>query len=166
MCRAPEDDAQGTAIHCRIERRPLVARKEEARAPGPVTALAARELIGTAMAERTVCARPDVPLAALRDILHEERAVAIPVVASNGTLLGLAWRRDVELPDGLRDVPARMAGEVTDSGAFRFSERARLSSVLSMVASARFVTVVDRRGAVVGSLSDLDLLRWFVRTRA
>ncbi len=124
------------------------------------------------MGARVTCVEPSVSLADAEAELARARLEQLPVVGREGRLLGVFWRRDLLPPrlgealalrDQRRGRAATSAGERMDPRITAVRESAPITHLLRAMTSShtRSVTVVSELDTVVGSVMDLELLRWF-----
>jgi CBS domain-containing protein len=128
--------------------------------------------IGHALVRPVLCVTDDVPLGLAAALLERApSAYGLPVVDRESRLLGVLPRATVALllteSDGAVALPAREALLPT----FAVDEKTTLSQAFSEMCRrhAREIAVIGRDGDLVGTLSDVDALRfvaYFSRTGA
>jgi CBS-domain-containing membrane protein len=141
-----EPEAPGAELACVIETPPL----REVSEPS-FREIARESVVGAAMGPSVVCVRAEVCVSDLRETFRTARSALLPVVDALGRLVGVVWRDDSRV----------------DSRALALDESASaLEALRAMtIERARAVPVVGEGGAVVGVLSDIDLLGWLARER-
>jgi CBS domain-containing protein len=115
------------------------------------------------MTERVAAVGPDTPLAAVAATLVAERVSGVPVVEPNGALVGFVSETDIV--NGLlhRDPAATEARDVMSHPTIAIDEFATADEVIETLRSRRIHHLpVERAGKLVGIITPLDVLRWFV----
>jgi CBS domain-containing protein len=163
-----EPEAPGASLLCRPSAPPRAEAHFEAHENSTFAAVAAGIAVGEAMATRVVCVRPEAPL---EDAYAHVQGVLLPVVDADGVLLGVLYRPDLTMaPEtGTLEVRIRVASRAgvvadrMDARAKALDESSPLVEALHAmtVHRARSLPVLSDGGVVVGTLTDLDVLRWF-----
>jgi CBS domain-containing protein len=152
-----------SATDAGLECTAFVPRAPKARAD--VAEVAARTRVGEVVARETVCVDSAAPLEAVAALL-ENGAVCVPVVGSDGKLVGLASTEQVLRLEREDDACLRTAGDAMTAPMYVLLETSPLSIALALLAAARerALPVVAETGAVVGVLSGADVVGWLART--
>ncbi len=117
------------------------------------------------MTERVVTVGPDTPLVAVAATLVAERVSGVPVVEPNGALVGFVSQTDVVQGLLHTDPAAVEAREVMSQPSIAIDEFAPADEVIETLRSLRIHHLpVARAGKLVGIITPLDVLRWFVDT--
>jgi CBS domain-containing protein len=115
------------------------------------------------MTERVVSVLPGTPLAAIAATLVAERLGGVPVVEPGGDLVGFVSETDVVNALLRRDPMATEAREIMSQPTIAIDEFARADEVIETLRSRRIHHLpVARGGKLVGIITPLDVLRWFV----
>ena len=117
----------------------------------PVTAIMARDL---------VCARPDISVKALIDLLIKHHIGCIPIVDDAGRPLGIVTKLDlVERPEGMT------ASEVMMPLAITLNQHATIAHAAAVMGLEDFhhVMVVGHDDALIGVVSTMDIARGLAR---
>jgi CBS-domain-containing membrane protein len=113
--------------------------------------------IGSVLGSRFVSIRPELPVGQLPSTFAEWGATQIGVVDAGGHLLGKVWRDDFAPRRSLGSV----AGDRLDRAVFVLEGAPLMRAVEAAVHDhARMVFVVNTERVLVGTLTDLELLRW------
>ncbi len=153
----------------------------QAIAPGPAEreappggGVADRASVRAIMAPELVCARPDLQIAAVVDLMVKRRVGCIPVVDERRRPIGVITKLDlVEQLDAAMqgahagcplpsDLAARIADDVMMPFALTLDEHATVAHAAAMMTSeeTHHVLVTGRDGALVGVVSAKDIVRW------
>lgn len=118
----------------------------------PVTAIMSRDI---------VCARPELSIVALKDLLVDNHIGCIPIVDDRGRPMGIVTKLD--LVD--RIVPALTAAEVMMPLAITLNTHATIAHAAAMMALEDFhhLMVVGSDHVLVGVVSTMDIVRWLAR---
>ncbi len=116
------------------------------------------------MTRDMICARHDLRLEVLRELMAERRVGCVPIVDERGRPVGMVTKLDLLEQVVARDVgarPARVAGEVMMPLAITLDERATVAHVAAMMAieDIHHVLIVTG-GLLVGLVSTMDIVRW------
>lgn len=117
----------------------------------PVTEIMSRDL---------VCARPDLSIQALKDLLVELHIGCVPIVDDAGRPLGIVTKLDL--------VEARepvTAGDVMMPLAITLNQHATIAHAAAVMSLEDFhhVMVVGADHALIGVVSTMDIARWLAR---
>ena len=130
---------------------------------GAIAGVAASLPVGLALTRAITRVRYDAPLdVAMRVLTTEPSAFGLPVVDESGRFIGILTRASAALaltdPDGSQ---ARVAGRMAVPTS-TIDERASLDVAFAMMTQrrARELTVISESGQVVGTLRDVDALRF------
>ena len=118
----------------------------------PVTAIMARDL---------VCARPELSVGALTDLLVKNHIGCVPIVDDRGRPKGIVTKLDLVE----RTQPALTAGEVMMPLAITLNTHATIAHAAAMMAVEDFhhLMVVGTDHVLVGVVSTMDIVRWLAR---
>jgi len=114
------------------------------------------------MTERVASVEPDTPLAAIAATLVAGRIGGVPVVETDGSVVGFISETDVvsALLDDPRVTEAR---EIMSQPTITIDEFAPADEVIDTLRAERIHNLpVTRAGKLVGIITPLDVLRWFV----
>ena len=156
------------------------ARRPEDPAAGIGFLVAADAPIATLMSRDVVCVREDISLDALRAILLERGIGAAPVVDAEGMPVGIVTKTDFvrglaeldgdlqepspRLPPGfhMEPLPRATARDIMMPFVFALPVETSVAQAAAFMASrgVHHVLVNDKKGALVGILSTIDLARW------
>ncbi len=115
------------------------------------------------MTERVVSVGPDTPLTAVAATLVAERIGGVPVVQPGGSVVGFVSEIDVVNALLRSDPGATKACEIMSEPAIAIDEFAPADEVIDTLRSRRIHNLpVARAGKLVGIITPLDVLRWFV----
>lgn len=115
------------------------------------------------MTERVVTVGPATPLVAVAATLVAERVSGVPVVEPDGALVGFVSETDVVKGLLHSDPAAIEAREVMSQPSIAIDEFAPADEVIETLRSLRIHHLpVARSGKLVGIITPLDVLRWFV----
>lgn len=128
---------------------------------GAIAGVAASLPVGLALTRAITSVRYDAPLdVAMQVLTTEPSAFGLPVVDESGRFIGLLTRASaaLALTDGSQ---ARVAGRMAVPTS-AIDERASLDDAFAMMTQrrARELTVISESGQVVGTLRDVDALRF------
>lgn len=149
-------ESAGTeSFSCRIE-----LPRDDGRPRVDVAEAAARTYVGEVMGRDSVVVRDDAPVEVAVDLI-QQGASCVAVVGATGGLVGVVRPRALlrELRSGRRFVTVAEAAEVTDE---TLGEALPLSMAMAVLADSgdSGLPVLSDAGAVVGSLSASDVVRW------
>jgi CBS domain-containing protein len=117
------------------------------------------------MSTEVVCAREDLELEVLVELMLGRRIGCLPVVDAGGQAIGMVTKQDLlELLAARRSDAAcpRTAGEVMMPLAFTLDDHATVAHAAAMMASegVHHVPIVETTGLVIGVVSSIDVVRW------
>ncbi len=118
------------------------------------------------MSREVVCAREDLDVGALVDLMVRRRIGCVPVVDERGRPIGMITKTDVveqQLAAMLHHAPpAATAGELMMPLAITLDEHATVAHAAAMMAIEDFhhVAIVSEGGALIGVVSTMDIVRW------
>jgi CBS domain-containing protein len=118
------------------------------------------------MTRDVVCAREDLDAGALIDLMVRRRIGCVPVVDDRGRPIGMVTKTDVieqQLAAVLHRAPAvTTAGELMMPLAITLDEHATVAHAAAMMSVEDFhhVAIVSDRGALIGVVSTMDVVRW------
>jgi CBS domain-containing protein len=117
------------------------------------------------MSREVVCARDDLEVDALIDLMLRRRVGCVPIVDAEGAPVGMVTKQDlVELLIAERTEAAypRTADDVMMPLAFTLDEHATVAHAAAMMASEgmHHVPIVAESGCVIGIVSSYDIVRW------
>lgn len=118
----------------------------------PVTAIMTRDI---------VCARPDLSVGALKDLLVRNHIGCLPIVDDRGRPKGIVTKLDlVECKES-----ALTAAEVMMPLAITLNTHATIAHAAAMMAVEDFhhLMVVGSDHVLVGVVSSMDIVRWLAR---
>ena len=114
------------------------------------------------MTERVASVAADTPLAAIAATLVAGRIGGVPVVEADGSVVGFVSETDV-VSALLRDPRVTEAREIMSQPTITIDEFATADEVIDTLRSHRIHhLLVARAGKLVGIITPLDVLRWFV----
>jgi CBS domain-containing protein len=115
------------------------------------------------MTERVASVGPDTPLAAIAATLVAGRIGGVPVVGPGGSVLGFVSETDVVSALLHPDPAPTEAREIMSQPPIAIDEFATADEVIATLRSGRIHHLpVTRAGKLVGIITPLDVLRWFV----
>jgi CBS domain-containing protein len=151
-CRvyAAEGHLQTTRTHSVVRRR--VPRTRTVADTIPVTEIMSRDL---------VCARPDLSIKALTDLLVGHHIGCVPIVDDAGRPVGIVTKLDLVDPRH----PALTAGDVMMPLAITLNQHATIAHAAAVMGLEDFhhVMVVGADHALIGVVSTMDIARWLAR---
>lgn len=119
------------------------------------------------MSREVICAREDLEIGALMDLMVRHHIGCVPVVDDHGRPIGMVTKFDVveqlldaRTPEG--PAPAATAGEVMMPLAITLDEHATIAHAAAMmsVEDVHHVPIVTGCGALIGIISAMDIVRW------
>lgn len=123
----------------------------------PVTRIMSREV---------VCAREDLDVGALLDLMVRRRIGCVPVVDERGRPIGMVTKTDVveqQLDASLNGTPpATTARSLMMPLAITLDEHATVAHAAAIMAIEDFhhVAIVSGGGVLIGVVSTMDIVRW------
>lgn len=118
------------------------------------------------MSREVVCAREDLDVGALIDLMVRRRIGCVPVVDERGRPIGMITKTDLveqQLAAILHGTPAAAtAGELMMPLAITLDEHATVAHAAAMMSVEDFhhVAIVSDAGALIGVISTMDIVRW------
>lgn len=131
-----------------------------------VPTIADRISVRRVMSREVVCAREDLDVGALVDLMVRRRIGCVPVVDERGRPIGMVTKTDVveqQLAAMLHHTPpAVTAGDLMMPLAITLDEHATIAHAAAMMAVEDFhhVAIVSEGGALIGVISTMDIVRW------
>lgn len=112
------------------------------------------------MTPHVICVQPDIPVDEVARILLKNRITGVPVIDSEGRVLGVVSEFDLLAKRG------RLAKEVMTAEVIAVTEETPAETVAELIVRRRVRRVpVLRDGRVVGIITRADLVRLFAVTR-
>lgn len=140
--------------------------------PGPPQVPTISDLVPVRqiMSREVICAREDLEIGALLDLMVARHIGCVPVVDERGRPIGMVTKFDVveQLlatrtpdPDG-EPPPAATVGEVMMPLAITLDEHATIAHAAAMmsVEDVHHVPIVAGGGPLIGIISAMDIVRW------
>jgi CBS domain-containing protein len=151
-CRVYAADGQLQATWTRPVERHRLPRMRTIADTIPVTEIMARDV---------VCARPDLRIPAITELLVTHHVGCIPILDDRGQPLGIVTKLD--LVD--REQPGITAGDVMMPLAITLNEHATIAHAAAVMSLEDFhhVMVVAGDHALIGIVSTMDIVRWLAR---
>lgn len=119
------------------------------------------------MSREVICAREDLDVATLLDLMVRRHIGCIPVVDDRGRPVGMVTKFDVVEQQlaarGSHAAPAATtAGELMMPLAITLDEHATVAHAAAMmsVEDVHHVAIVTEGGALIGVISSMDIVRW------
>jgi CBS domain-containing protein len=116
------------------------------------------------MSHDVVCARDDLQIDALIELMLGRRIGCIPVVDADGVPVGMVTKQDlIELLTARTQATyPRTADDVMMPLAFTLDEHATVAHAAAMMTSEgmHHVPIVAESGCVIGIVSSFDIVRW------
>jgi CBS domain-containing protein len=120
------------------------------------------------MSREVICAREDLDLAALTDLIVGRHIGCIPIVDERGHPLGMITKLDlVEQQLARRESdppppPSIVASQVMMPLALTLDERASVAHAAAMMAieGVHHVPIIADSGCLIGVVSTMDIVRW------
>jgi len=124
----------------------------------PITQIMSREI---------ACARPELGIDGLADLMVQQRIGCVPIVNERGAPIGMVTKQDlvewlVALDRTNVDVVPQTARELMMPLALTLREHATVAHATAMMAleDIHHVVIIDGDGRVIGVVSSLDIVRW------
>ncbi len=123
--------------------------------------IADRISVTAIMTRDIVCARPDLSIGALKDLLLQNHIGCIPIVDDRGRPKGIVTKLDLVE----RAEPALTAADVMMPLAITLNTHATIAHAAAMMAVEDFhhLMVVGTDHVLVGVVSTMDVVRWLAR---
>jgi CBS domain-containing protein len=132
----------------------------------PVPTIADRVPVSQIMSREVICAREDLEVAALMDLMVRRHIGCVPVIDERGCPIGMVTKFDlVEQVQAGRARGAAMpatAGALMMPLAITLDERASVAHAAALMAieDVHHVAIVADSGALIGVVSSMDIVRW------
>jgi CBS domain-containing protein len=125
--------------------------------------------VSRVMSREVVCARADLEIGPLMDLMISRHIGCVPVVDERGRPIGMVTKFDVveqqlALHRGPTAPVALTAGDVMMPLALTLDERATIAHAAAMMAieDVHHVAIVAGSGTLIGIVSTMDIVRWMV----
>lgn len=118
------------------------------------------------MSREVVCAREDLDVGALLDLMVRRRIGCVPVVDERGRPIGMVTKTDVveqQLEAAMHGKPpATTAGTLMMPLAITLDEHATVAHAAALMTVEGFhhLAIVSAGGALIGVVSTMDVVRW------
>ena len=118
------------------------------------------------MSREVVCAREDLEVGALMDLMVRRHIGCVPIIDDRGRPIGMVTKTDVveqQLAATLHGTPpATTASGLMMPLAITLDEHATVAHAAAMMAVEDFhhVAIVSDAGALIGVVSTMDIVRW------
>lgn len=151
-CRIYTGTGELQSTRTRPVERPLVPR---------TPTIADRISISAIMTRDIVCARPDLFLPALKELLVQNHIGCVPIVDDRGRPKGIVTKLDLVDSKG----PAVTAADVMMPLAITLNSHATIAHAAAMMAIEDFhhLMVVGNDHVLVGVVSTMDIVRWLAK---
>ena len=138
---------------------------DEAHALRKVPTIADTVPVCQIMTREVVCAREDLELPALLELIVRRHIGCVPIVDDRGHPVGMVTKFDLVeqlMPGGDRPPPPRVAADVMMPLAITLDERATVAHVAAMmsVEDVHHVPITAASGTLIGVVSAMDVVRW------
>jgi CBS domain-containing protein len=119
------------------------------------------------MSQEVICARKDLEVHALLDLMVRRRLGCVPVVDAEGHPLGMITKLDLveqalaeKQPEPI--APALVAEQLMMPLALTLDEHATIAHAAAMMAAEdiHHVPIVTESGCLIGVVSTMDIVRW------
>ena len=119
------------------------------------------------MSQEVVCARKDLEVETLVDLMVRRRLGCVPVVDADGHPLGMITKLDLveqalaeKQPDPI--APALVASQLMMPLALTLDEHATIAHAAAMMAAEdiHHIPIVSESGCLLGVVSTMDIVRW------
>jgi CBS domain-containing protein len=126
-----------------------------------VPTIADRISVTAIMTRDIVCARPELSVTALRELLLQNHIGCVPIVDDRGRPKGIVTKLDLVE----RAEPALTAAEVMMPLAITLNTHATIAHAAAMMAieDVHHLMVVGTDHALVGVVSTMDIVRWLAK---
>ncbi len=126
-----------------------------------VPTIADRVPISEIMARDVVCARPELGIHALTELLVTKHIGCIPIVDERGKPKGIITKLDLIE----RDLPTLTAKDLMMPLAITLNLHATIAHAAAVMSLEDFhhIMVVDADGALAGVVSTMDICRWLAK---
>ena len=172
-----ETDDQGVRIYHRggqIERLPTS--EGNGMPPSQNAIIAAHVPVTQIMSRDVLCARHDLPIENVIDLVVNNYIGCVPVVDAHGRPIGMITNRELVEPLANRvataeesprwcELAPQTAGEVMQRVSISLSQQATVSEAASLMALeyVHHVPIVTPDGTIAGLVSSLDVVAWLAR---
>jgi CBS domain-containing protein len=119
------------------------------------------------MTRDVVCAREDLEVAALLELIVRRHIGCVPIVDDRGRPVGMVTKFDLveqlmPIAQPAPGPPPRIASDVMMPLAITLDERATVAHVAAMmsVEDVHHVPIISDAGALIGVVSAMDVVRW------
>lgn len=117
------------------------------------------------MSREVICAREDLDVASLLDLMVRRRIGCVPVVDERGRPIGMVTKFDVveqQLASGTASRTAATVADVMMPLAITLDEHATVAHAAAMMSieDVHHVPIVADGGALIGIISTMDIVRW------
>ena len=130
----------------------------------PVPTIADQVPVSLIMSREVICARDDLEVAALMDLMVRRHIGCVPVINERGRPIGMVTKFDlVEQAQGRpRGVAPATAGGLMMPLAITLDERASVAHAAALMAieDVHHVAIVADSGVLIGVVSSMDIVRW------
>lgn len=125
------------------------------------------------MSQNVVCAREDVDVEALVDLMVRCRVGCIPIVDADGRAIGMVTKSDL-IADAVAAAEPDAAGRALVAGdlmmpfVLKLGEHATIAHAVVMMAGedVHYIPIVAASGCVIGVVSSMDIVRWLAANHA
>lgn len=132
----------------------------------PEPTIADQVRVSRIMSREVICARDDLEIAALMDLMVRRHIGCVPVINERGHPIGMVTKFDLveQLQAGRArgaEVPAT-AGTLMMPLAITLDERASVAHAAALMAieDVHHLAIVADSGALIGVVSSMDIVRW------
>lgn len=117
------------------------------------------------MTRDVICAREDLPIKTVIDLVVKNYIGCVPIVDENGRPVGMITKRDLVEPLAALDTALQTAEQVMLPLAITLDEHATVLQAAAIMAleDLHHLPVVSPRGRLMGLVSSLDIVRWLAR---
>ena len=163
----PTTSKSGCRIYNRagvIERPPVTTIRRRSEIDGMPT-IAGLVPLTDIMTRDVICARRDLEIEAVIDLVIHHYIGCIPVVDDDGSPVGMITKRDLVEHLAKVDPSPRTAEDVMLPLALTLDDRATVgrASAIMALEDVHHIPVVGSNGTVIGIVSSLDIVRWLAR---
>jgi CBS domain-containing protein len=131
----------------------------------PVPTIADRVPVSQIMSREVICAREDLEVVALMDLMVRRHIGCVPVINERGRPIGMVTKFD--LVEQMQSSRTRAAAPATAGAlmmplAITLDERASVAHAAALMAieDVHHVAIVADEGALIGVVSSMDIVRW------
>jgi CBS domain-containing protein len=118
------------------------------------------------MSQEVICAREDLDLEALTDLILRRHIGCVPVINADGHPIGMITKFDLVeqliAADDPEAAPVLTAGQLMMPIALTLDEHATIAHVAAMMAveDIHHIPIVTVDGCLIGVISSMDIVRW------